>query len=112
MRYTTESSIGLETVVVVSADRVVSTEVKDIVILDLASGTYHELNSTAAFIWEYICQPRLVVEVCDAMLAEFDATPEQVIADVTALLELLKSEGLIRVLVGEASESVQVRKAA
>src|SRR5438045_755189 len=51
VRYTTESSIGLETVVVASADRAVGNRATDVLLLDLKAGVYHELNETGKIVW-------------------------------------------------------------
>ena len=65
------------------------------VMLNLASGTYYGLNAEGARIWEFIQEEKSVEGIQQAMLAEFDVSPEQSLADLQELLNHLYDAKLI-----------------
>lgn len=67
----------------------------EIVILDLASGTYFGLDPVGTRIWGLIEAGRTLAEVCDAILDTHDASREEVERDVIALAESLRERGLV-----------------
>jgi hypothetical protein len=67
----------------------------DVVILDMASGTYFGLDPIGSRIWELIGEQLTIMEVCEIMLAEFDVTEERLNADVDALLKELLAQKLL-----------------
>ena len=67
------------------------------VILDLASGTYYGLNPVGRCVWSFIQSPHTVRAVCDHIQSEFDVDRERVEHDVTALLDEMRGEELVRV---------------
>ena len=71
---------------------------KEIVILSLASNHYVGLDEIGRRVWELLEQPRRVDELCQELVREFDATPEQVASDVLPFLGQLQSEGLVHVV--------------
>ena len=56
----------------------------------------YTLNETAAFIWGLLDGKRTVVQVRDAVVAEFDVEAEKAQADVLELLAQLESVGAVR----------------
>ena len=66
-------------------------------ILHLGSGVYFGLDAVATRVWELIVEGRRLQEVRDAIAAEFDAPPERIHADVTALVEQLVAKRLLDV---------------
>ncbi len=65
------------------------------VILDLASGTYFGLEPVGARIWQLMGEGRTLAEICDTMLAEYDAAREVLEGDVIRLAEELLDKKLI-----------------
>ena len=65
------------------------------VILDLATGTYFGLDPVGTRMWQFIGEGRTMGEICEALLAEFEVTRETLELDVAALLEDLRSRGLV-----------------
>ena len=65
------------------------------VILDLASGTYFGLDPIGARIWQLIGEGKSLGEVCEALLAEYEVSREQLQGDLERLLQELGSKGLI-----------------
>jgi hypothetical protein len=74
----------------------------EIAILDIGQSVYFGLQGAAVQIWDALEQPRSVAYLCDAILAEFDVSPEECRADVAQLLGSLRDAGLIEVATDEA----------
>jgi hypothetical protein len=66
-------------------------------ILHLTSGVYYGLNETGARIWTLLQEPRLVCEIRDALVKEYDLDPDRCERDLLALLDELASAALIEV---------------
>lgn len=70
---------------------------QDIVLLNMAGNNYISLDAIGRRIWELLEAPILVEELCRQLGVEFDATQEQICADVLLFLNELETEGLVRV---------------
>jgi hypothetical protein len=68
---------------------------EETVILDLVSGSYFGLDTMGTRIWQLIGEGRSLGEVCELLLAEYDAPREQVEKDVLRLLDELSAAGLV-----------------
>jgi Coenzyme PQQ synthesis protein D (PqqD) len=73
------------------------------VILSLTSGQYFGLNEVGARIWNLIQEPKAVSAVFEAILQEYDVTPDQLEDDLLALLEQMAINELIEVKNGKSS---------
>ena len=67
------------------------------IMIDLASGTYFGLNEIGNRIWALIGEHRIVSEILDAVLAEYDVTREVAESDLLGLLAQLKAKGLVEI---------------
>ncbi|MBC7597957.1 MAG: PqqD family protein [Polaromonas sp.] len=67
------------------------------VILDLANGTYYGLDPVGARIWQLLAEGQSLVQVCQAMLAEYDVTREDIERDVAALGQALLDKNLVSI---------------
>jgi len=67
----------------------------DLVILDVTSGRYFEVNDVGALVWEHLDGTRTVEDLIDTVLAEFDAPRDLVTIDVENLLGQLIRAGLV-----------------
>jgi len=67
------------------------------VILDLASGTYYGLNTVGARIWKLVLERQSLIEVCDAMMDEYETTREEIERDVCTLMQALLDRKLVSV---------------
>jgi hypothetical protein len=75
---------------------VMSRQVGDeLVILDLASGTYFGLDAIGARIWQLMEAGKPLAEVCDVMTGEYDVTRGQMQQDLVNLLAELHARGLV-----------------
>ena len=70
---------------------------EETVILDLASGTYFGLDPVGARIWQLMTEGKTLVEVCSAMLEEYEVTREDIERDVLKLAEELNAKQLISI---------------
>jgi hypothetical protein len=87
---------GNSTVVVVK-DQVSADLSGEAAILNLKSGIYYGLDAVGARIWSLIQEPRVVSEIKDTILQEYDVEPKRCEEDLFALLGELLSHGLIEV---------------
>ena len=77
-------------------DSVMARQVGDeTVILDLASGTYFGLDAVGARMWQLMSEGHTLLQVCEGVLAEYDADRVDVERDVLALASDLLAKGLI-----------------
>jgi coenzyme PQQ synthesis protein D (PqqD) len=89
------SSVDMQTRVRVSAQHASCDLHGQVVILDLQKGFYYGLEEIAARIWHLLEQPRKVLEIRDAIAAEYDVTPQRCEQDLLAFLDNLDEAGLI-----------------
>lgn len=67
------------------------------VILDLANGTYYGLDPVGARIWQLMAEVQTLAQVCEAMLAEYEVTREDIERDVAALGQTLLDKNLVSI---------------
>ncbi len=78
--------------------QVMAREVGDeTVILDLASGTYFGLDKVGARAWQLFGDDRTLGDICDALLAEYDVSREDLERDMLRLTQELSAKGLVSV---------------
>ena len=68
---------------------------EETIILDLASGMYFGLDAVGARIWQLMGEGKTLADVCAAMRAEYEVSPEDIARDVISLAESLCSRQLI-----------------
>jgi hypothetical protein len=73
---------------------------QEVVIFNLASNNYVNLDEIGRRIWDLLDTPRRADDLCRQLSQEFDATPEQIAADVLPFLNELQAENLIHVADG------------
>jgi hypothetical protein len=66
-----------------------------VVILDVERGAYYGLEEVGARVWALLQEPRMVSEVRDAIVAEFEVSKETCEQDLLAFLGHLADTGLI-----------------
>ena len=67
------------------------------VILNTASDRYFALSAVGTDIWNRLQTPCTLAVLCDWLQQEYDVTPEQCRADVSALLDQLLEHGLVTI---------------
>jgi hypothetical protein len=91
------ADLSVQSVVVAAKDQVSCDVQGETAILSLAKGTYYGLDSVGAQVWTLLQQPRCVAEICDAIMVEYDVGADSCHNDLLALLERMRTEGLIEV---------------
>lgn len=77
---------------------VICTEVDDVVvILDIESGMFRQLNRTAAQIWNELEQPLTLPDLCSRLEARFAIDSEACAAEVSAFVDELAGCGLVAI---------------
>lgn len=66
------------------------------VLLNLGSESYFGLNEVGTRIWELLTQDSLLQRAYDALRDEYDATPEQLQADLLTLVDEMAKAGLVQ----------------
>lgn len=70
----------------------------EIVILNSDRDNYVGLDAVGRVIWDLIEQPGVVADLCQKLSRDFNATPEQIAADVLPFLTEIVDEGIARVV--------------
>jgi hypothetical protein len=68
------------------------------VILHLGTATYFGLDEVGTRVWQLLAEGRSVRDVCAALSDEFDAPPERIREDVSALVDELLQKDLVRAI--------------
>lgn len=67
----------------------------EMVILDLANGTYFGLNPIGAQIWYFLSEGKTLAETCKEMLDKYDVSPSEIEQDVVNLTNELLAKKLV-----------------
>lgn len=70
---------------------------EEMIILDLASGTYFGLNPVGAQIWQFLSAGKTVAETCKEMLDKYEVAPDEIERDVVNLTNELLSRKLVHI---------------
>ena len=78
------------------SSQVIAREVGDeLVILDLAGGTYFGLDAVGRRIWQLMRESKSLAEICEVMLDEYDVSRRELERDIMILAEELSTRNLI-----------------
>jgi hypothetical protein len=89
--------MNLESIVYLQPDQVSCQLGDDHVILSVSTGVYFGVNALGSFIWKAMTDAKTVRAIRDAVLAQYDVTPERCEQDLFGLLSRLSAERLITV---------------
>lgn len=81
--------VPVESVMTITVD-------EDLVLVDQRSGQYFGLNEIGTAIWRQLEQGREMAAIVEAILSEYDASEEVVVADMQRILTELVAAGLIQ----------------
>jgi hypothetical protein len=87
--------MNLDSIVYVQPDQVSCQLGDEHVILGLNAGVYFGLNPLGSFIWKSMTGAKPVRDIRDAVLAQYDVTPERCERDLFDLLSRLSAERLV-----------------
>ncbi|MGB6199788.1 MAG: PqqD family protein [Candidatus Acidiferrales bacterium] len=88
-------ALSEQSVVVASKDQVSCELAGEAAVLNTKTGVYYGLDPVGARVWQLVQQPRRVSEVGEQLLTEYEVESQRCMSDVVALLEKLRSEGLV-----------------
>jgi hypothetical protein len=92
---TTQQNLTLDSVVVATNEQLTARLEDEVVILGFQSGLYFGLDGVGQLVWDLVQQPRSVADIRDAILAEYDVTPELCERDLIQLLNDLTAKQLL-----------------
>lgn len=79
--------------------QVLSTTVHaEAVLMNTANGKYYGLDDIATSVWEQLCTPRTVSDLCGSLAEVYDEDLEIIRRDVLVLLGKFVNDGLIEVI--------------
>jgi coenzyme PQQ synthesis protein D (PqqD) len=92
-----DAPISLYTIVVAAPEQVSCSLGEESAILNLKNSVYYGMNPVGARVWDLLKQPKSVAELRNALLEEYEVDEVRCGDDLLALLETMRSEGLIEV---------------
>ena len=69
----------------------------EIVLLNMATGYFHQLNAMGSYLWNRLDEPLTVSELCRSALDDFEAEAEVCRRDVDGFLQELQEAGLVEI---------------
>jgi hypothetical protein len=82
----------------IRAQEMLSTEIdQETVLMSIDAGAYYGLKGTAQIIWEKLETPLSFSALVDALVKEYEITPEACASDLQGFLAEMEREGLLRV---------------
>jgi hypothetical protein len=92
-----DAPLSLHTIVVATSEQVSCPLGEESAILNLKNSVYYGMNPVGARVWDLLKQPKSVTELRNALLEEFEVDEARCGGDLLALLETMRSEGLIEI---------------
>ncbi len=90
-----DAPLSLLSVVVAASEQVSCPLGEESAILNLKNSVYYGMNPVGARVWDLLKQPKSVTELRDVLLMEYEVDEDRCHKDLLALLETMRSEGLI-----------------
>jgi hypothetical protein len=92
-----DAPLSLQSTVKVTSQQVSCPLGDESAILNMKNSVYYGVNPVGATVWNLLKQAKTVSEIRDAILDEYDVDKVRCEKDLFALLEEMRSEGLIEV---------------
>jgi hypothetical protein len=92
-----DAPLSLHTIVVAAPEQVSCPLGEESAILNLKNSVYYGMNPVGARVWDLLKEPTSVMELRNALLEEYEVDEARCGDDLLALLETMRSEGLIEV---------------
>jgi hypothetical protein len=91
-------SMVAEDAVIAREESALSSQVEDrVMIMNIDTGTYYEIDKSAARIWDMLEEPKSFGEICDALCKAYEVERSQCGSDTSRFVEEMKDLGLLRV---------------
>jgi Coenzyme PQQ synthesis protein D (PqqD) len=94
---TMDAPLSLHTIVVAAPEQVSCPLGEEAAILNLKNSVYYGMNPVGARVWNLLKEAKTVTELRNALLEEYEVDAVRCGDDLLALLENMRSEGLIEV---------------
>ena len=92
-----DAPLSLETTVMVTSKQVSCPLGDEAAILNMKNSVYYGVNPVGATVWNLLKEAKTVAEIRDAIIDEYEVDEVRCEKDLLALLEEMRSEGLIEV---------------
>ena len=92
-----DAPLSLQTTVMVTSQQVSCPLGDESAILNLKNSVYYGVNPVGATVWNLLKEAKTVGQIRDAILDEYEVDEVRCEKDLLALLEEMRSEGLIEV---------------
>ena len=92
-----DAPLSLQSTVIVTSQQVSCPLGDESAILNMKNSVYYGVNPVGATVWNLLKEAKTVSEIRDAILDEYDVDQVRCEKDLFALLEEMRSEGLIEV---------------
>ena len=87
-----------EDAIITREETALSSQVEDrVMIMNIDSGTYYEIDKSAARIWDMLEQPKSFGELCDALCRTYEVDRERCGSDTSRFVEEMKGLGLLKI---------------
>jgi hypothetical protein len=97
-----DATLSAQSVVVAASEQVSCPLGEESAILNLKNCVYYGLDTVGARVWTLLQKPQTIGQIRDALLDEYAVEADRCEQDLLALLEKMRSEGLIEVQGGPA----------
>jgi hypothetical protein len=94
----TPEKVDGQTRIVASKNQVSCDLNEEVVLLEMQEGIYYSLSPVAARIWSLIQEPKTLNAIQEALLQEYDVTPDRCEQDLLALLKELRKYNLVEIV--------------
>ena len=92
-----DAPLSLQTTVMVSSQQVSCPLGDESAILNMKNSVYYGMNPVGTRVWNLLKQPKMIAEIRDAIIEEYEVEEARCERELFALLEEMRSEGLIEV---------------
>ena len=69
----------------------------DIVLLNVETGYFHQLNAVGSYVWRQLAQPQTVAELCARAVVDYEADAAACAEDIERFVRQLHEHGLVRI---------------
>lgn len=80
-----------------SPDHVATDMAGETVVLDMKSGMYYGMEEVGALIWNFLTEPRTLLEIREAVLEAYEIDPESCDRDIVTFLGAMETAGLVEI---------------
>ena len=70
----------------------------EVVLLNVTTGYFHQLNAVGSYVWRHIAQPQTIAELCARAVADYEADAMTCRQDIDDFVRELHLHGLVRMV--------------